>query len=83
MSQQGPPESIRPAALRAYADALCRPSGRTVNFEITASRSYRQHDTTLAAFCADRLEVAGRRFRSLADIGTGTACLPCWTVALA
>ncbi|MFL6778864.1 MAG: 50S ribosomal protein L11 methyltransferase [Sphingomicrobium sp.] len=57
-----------------YAD---RPAD-TVNFEIDAGLAFGtgQHDTTAGCLAAlDRLEVAGRRFHNLADIGTGTGLL--------
>jgi ribosomal protein L11 methyltransferase len=57
-----------------YAD---RPA-ETVNFEIDAGLAFGtgQHDTTAGCLAVlDRLEVAGRRFHNLADIGTGTGLL--------
>jgi len=57
-----------------YAD---RPA-ETVNFEIDAGLAFGtgQHDTTAGCLAAlDRLEVAGKQFRNIADIGTGTGLL--------
>jgi ribosomal protein L11 methyltransferase len=57
-----------------YAD---RPTD-TVNFEIDAGLAFGtgQHDTTAGCLAAlDRLEVAGKRFENIADIGTGTGLL--------
>jgi len=64
-----------------YAD---RPSG-TVNFEIDAGLAFGtgQHDTTAGCLAAlDRLEVAGKRFANIADIGTGTGLLAFAAMAL-
>ena len=57
-----------------YAD---RPAD-TVNFEIDAGLAFGtgQHDTTAGCLAAlDRLEVVGKRFENIADIGTGTGLL--------
>jgi len=57
-----------------YAD---RPAD-TVNFEIDAGLAFGtgQHDTTAGCLAAlDRLEVAGKSFSNIADIGTGTGLL--------
>ena len=57
-----------------YAD---RPVG-TVNFEIDAGLAFGtgQHDTTAGCLAAlDRLEVGGKQFHNIADIGTGTGLL--------
>jgi ribosomal protein L11 methyltransferase len=57
-----------------YAD---RPAD-TVNFEIDAGLAFGtgQHDTTAGCLGAlDRLEVGGKQFRNVADIGTGTGLL--------
>ena len=57
-----------------YAD---RPAD-TVNFEIDAGLAFGtgQHDTTAGCLASlDRLEVAGKRFTNIADIGTGTGLL--------
>ena len=57
----------------------------TVNFEIDAGLAFGtgQHDTTAGCLAAlDRLEVAGRRFRNVADIGTGTGLLAFAAMAL-
>jgi ribosomal protein L11 methyltransferase len=70
-----------------YAD---RPTD-TVNFEIDAGLAFGtgQHDTTAGCLAAlDRLEVAGKRFENIADIGTGTgllafAALSLWPTAKA
>ena len=64
-----------------YAD---RPSD-TVNFEIDAGLAFGtgQHDTTAGCLAAlDRLEVAGKRFANIADIGTGTGLLAFAAMAL-
>jgi len=64
-----------------YAD---RPAG-TVNFEIDAGLAFGtgQHDTTAGCLAAlDRLEVAGKRFANIADIGTGTGLLAFAAMAL-
>jgi ribosomal protein L11 methyltransferase len=50
----------------------------TVNFEIDAGLAFGtgQHDTTAGCLAAlDRLEVAGKQFANVADIGTGTGLL--------
>ena len=57
-----------------YAD---RPAD-TINFEIDAGLAFGtgQHETTAGCLAAlDRLEVAGKRFANIADIGTGTGLL--------
>jgi len=57
-----------------YAD---RPPD-TVNFEIDAGLAFGtgQHDTTAGCLAAlDRLEVGGKHFTNIADIGTGTGLL--------
>ena len=64
-----------------YAD---RPAD-TVNFEIDAGLAFGtgQHDTTAGCLAAlDRLEVAGKRFANVADIGTGTGLLAFAAMAL-
>ena len=64
-----------------YAD---RPAD-TVNFEIDAGLAFGtgQHDTTAGCLAAlDRLEVAGKRFANIADIGTGTGLLAFAAMAL-
>ena len=50
----------------------------TINFEIDAGLAFGtgQHDTTAGCLAAlDQLEVAGKRFANIADIGTGTGLL--------
>ncbi len=57
----------------------------TVNFEIDAGLAFGtgQHDTTAGCLAAlDRLEVAGKRFGNVADIGTGTGLLAFAAMAL-
>jgi len=64
-----------------YAD---RPDD-TVNFEIDAGLAFGtgQHDTTAGCLAAlDRLEVAGKSFSNIADIGTGTGLLAFAAMAL-
>jgi len=64
-----------------YAD---RPAD-TVNFEIDAGLAFGtgQHDTTAGCLAAlDRLEVAGKKFENIADIGTGTGLLAFAAMAL-
>jgi len=64
-----------------YAD---RPAG-TVNLEIDAGLAFGtgQHDTTAGCLAAlDRLEVSGKRFANIADIGTGTGLLGFAAMAL-
>ena len=64
-----------------YAD---RPTD-TVNFEIDAGLAFGtgQHDTTAGCLAAlDRLEVAGKQFHNVADIGTGTGLLAFAAMAL-
>ncbi|HET9335809.1 MAG TPA: 50S ribosomal protein L11 methyltransferase [Sphingomicrobium sp.] len=64
-----------------YAD---RP-GNTVNFEIDAGLAFGtgQHDTTAGCLAAlDQLEVSGKRFANIADIGTGTGLLAFAAMAL-
>ena len=64
-----------------YAD---RPAD-TVNFEIDAGLAFGtgQHDTTAGCLAAlDRLEVAGKRFDNIADVGTGTGLLAFAAMAL-
>ena len=64
-----------------YAD---RPSD-TVNFEIDAGLAFGtgQHDTTAGCLAAlDRLEVGGKQFANVADIGTGTGLLAFAAMAL-
>jgi ribosomal protein L11 methyltransferase len=64
-----------------YAD---RPSD-TVNFEIDAGLAFGtgQHDTTAGCLAAlDRLEVGGKKFANIADIGTGTGLLAFAAMAL-
>ena len=64
-----------------YAD---RPTD-TVNFEIDAGLAFGtgQHDTTAGCLAAlDRLEVGGKQFRNIADIGTGTGLLAFAAMAL-
>jgi ribosomal protein L11 methyltransferase len=64
-----------------YAD---RPAD-TINFEIDAGLAFGtgQHDTTAGCLAAlDRLEVAGKRFANIADIGTGTGLLAFAAMAL-
>ena len=64
-----------------YAD---RPAD-TVNFEIDAGLAFGtgQHDTTAGCLAAlDRLEVSGKRFANIADIGTGTGLLAFAAMAL-
>ena len=64
-----------------YAD---RPDD-TVNFEIDAGLAFGtgQHETTAGCLAAlDRLEIAGRHFRNIADIGTGTGLLAFAAMAL-
>jgi ribosomal protein L11 methyltransferase len=50
----------------------------TVNFEIDAGLAFGtgQHDTTAGCLAAlDRLQVSGKQFQNIADIGTGTGLL--------
>ena len=57
----------------------------TVNFEIDAGLAFGtgQHDTTAGCLAAlDRLEVSGKRFANIADIGTGTGLLAFAAMAL-
>ena len=57
----------------------------TTNFEIDAGLAFGtgQHDTTAGCLAAlDRLEAAGKRFRNIADIGTGTGLLAFAAMAL-
>jgi ribosomal protein L11 methyltransferase len=64
-----------------YAD---RPTD-TINLEIDAGLAFGtgQHDTTAGCLAAlDRLEVAGKSFANLADIGTGTGLLAFAAMAL-
>ena len=64
-----------------YAD---RPAD-TINFEIDAGLAFGtgQHDTTAGCLAAlDRLEVIGKRFANIADIGTGTGLLAFAAMAL-
>jgi ribosomal protein L11 methyltransferase len=64
-----------------YAD---RPADR-VNFEIDAGLAFGtgQHDTTAGCLAAlDRLQVAGKQFLNVADIGTGTGLLAFAAMAL-
>ena len=75
---------LRRPLLRPYADALRRPTG-TVNFEIDAGLAFGtgQHDTTAGCLAAlDRLEVSGKQFSNVADIGTGTGLLAFAAMAL-
>ena len=54
------------------------PDDRLVNFEIDAGLAFGtgQHDTTAGCLAAlDRLEIAGKSFANIADIGTGTGLL--------
>jgi ribosomal protein L11 methyltransferase len=64
-----------------YAD---RPAD-TVNFEIDAGLAFGtgQHDTTAGCLAAlDGLEVGGKKFSNIADIGTGTGLLAFAAMAL-
>jgi ribosomal protein L11 methyltransferase len=64
-----------------YAD---RPEG-AVSFEIDAGLAFGtgQHDTTAGCLAAlDRLQVGGKRFENIADIGTGTGLLAFAALAL-
>ena len=64
-----------------YAD---RPDD-TINFEIDAGLAFGtgQHDTTAGCLAAlDRLQVAGKQFANVADIGTGTGLLAFAALAL-
>lgn len=57
----------------------------TINFEIDAGLAFGtgQHDTTAGCLAAlDRLQVAGKRFDNIADIGTGTGLLAFAAMAL-
>ncbi|QDP19274.1 50S ribosomal protein L11 methyltransferase [Sphingomonas xanthus] len=57
----------------------------TINFEIDAGLAFGtgQHDTTAGCLAAlDRLQVAGKQFRNLADVGTGTGLLAFAAMAL-
>jgi ribosomal protein L11 methyltransferase len=57
----------------------------TINFEIDAGLAFGtgQHDTTAGCLAAlDRLQVAGKRFANIADIGTGTGLLAFAAMAL-
>ena len=57
----------------------------TINFEIDAGLAFGtgQHDTTAGCLAAlDRLEVGGKRFANIADIGTGTGLLAFAAMAL-
>jgi ribosomal protein L11 methyltransferase len=61
------------------------PEAERINFEIDASLAFGtgQHATTSGCLAAlDRLEVAGRRFANIADIGTGTGLLAFAALAL-
>ena len=65
------------------------PDPQAINFEIDAGLAFGtgQHDTTAGCLAAlDRLQVAGKTFANVADIGTGTgllafAALALWPVA--
>ena len=67
------------------------PDDEAINFEIDAGLAFGtgQHDTTAGCLSAlDRLEVAGKSFTNIADIGTGTgllafAALALWPEAIA
>jgi ribosomal protein L11 methyltransferase len=64
-----------------YAD---RPQD-AISFEIDAGLAFGtgQHDTTAGCLAAlDRLEVAGKRFANIADVGTGTGLLAFAALAL-
>ena len=57
----------------------------TVNFEIDAGLAFGtgQHDTTAGCLAAlDRLELGGKKFSNIADIGTGTGLLAFAAMAL-
>jgi ribosomal protein L11 methyltransferase len=61
------------------------PDPNRINFEIDASLAFGtgQHATTSGCLAAlDRLEVSGRRFANVADIGTGTGLLAFAALAL-
>ena len=61
------------------------PNPDAVNFEIDAGLAFGtgQHDTTAGCLAAlDRLEVAGKSFTNIADIGTGTGLLAFAALAL-
>ena len=61
------------------------PDDEAINFEIDAGLAFGtgQHDTTAGCLAAlDRLEVAGKRFTNIADIGTGTGLLAFAALAL-
>ncbi|WP_309602581.1 50S ribosomal protein L11 methyltransferase [Sphingomonas sp.] len=61
------------------------PDDHAINFEIDAGLAFGtgQHDTTAGCLAAlDRLEVAGRSFTNIADIGTGTGLLAFAALAL-
>ncbi len=61
------------------------PDDEAINFEIDAGLAFGtgQHDTTAGCLAAlDRLEVAGKRFSNVADIGTGTGLLAFAALAL-
>ncbi len=54
------------------------PDDRAINFEIDAGLAFGtgQHETTAGCLAAlDRLEVAGKNYANIADIGTGTGLL--------
>lgn len=79
-------EPIREGRLFVYtprhADAV--PDG-AIAFEIDASRAFGtgQHETTAGCLAMiDRLKSAGRRYRDIADIGTGTGLLAFGAMAL-
>lgn len=57
----------------------------TINFEIDAGLAFGtgQHDTTAGCLAAlDRLQVSGKQFANIADIGTGTGLLAFAALAL-
>ncbi|MES2904182.1 MAG: 50S ribosomal protein L11 methyltransferase [Pseudomonadota bacterium] len=61
------------------------PDDHAINFEIDAGLAFGtgQHDTTAGCLAAlDRLQVAGKVFANVADIGTGTGLLAFATLAL-
>ncbi len=61
------------------------PDDHAINFEIDAGLAFGtgQHDTTAGCLAAlDRLQVAGKRFANVADIGTGTGLLAFAALAL-
>jgi ribosomal protein L11 methyltransferase len=83
MSQAGL-QPIRAGRFTVHTPCYAPDAGR-INFEIDASLAFGtgQHATTSGCLAAlDRLEVAGKRFANVADIGTGTGLLAFAALAL-